>query len=66
MSLPETGPVSVLGGNDSLPKAFLSKLPPFFWKQFGDSAQSKENFKISLDNGQFVSHLHHHHSRDAR
>jgi len=57
MSLPETGSVSVSGGGgDELPsKAFLAKLPPSFWNKFADSAQSKENFKISLDNGEFVS-----------
>jgi hypothetical protein len=54
MSLPDTGTVSVLGGND-LPKAFLTKLPPHVWKMFSDSTQNKENFKISLDNGEFVS-----------
>jgi len=55
MSLPETGAVSVLGGNKDLPKGFLMKLPPHFWKLFGDAANTKENFKVSLDDGEFVS-----------
>lgn len=55
MSLPETGSVSVQGGTDELPKGFLMKLPPHFWKSFGDAANTKENFKISLEGGEFVS-----------
>jgi hypothetical protein len=63
MSLPETGTVSVSGGggNELPSKAFLAKLPPSFWNKFADSTQSKENFKVSLDNGEFVSFSFHHH-----
>jgi hypothetical protein len=55
MSLPETGQVSVIGGNDEIPNAFLTKLPPSLWKALQNSTQTKDNFKISLDGGEFVS-----------